>query len=172
MMKDPILNTAEQRIEAQLQPVTRQNYNKIVTAGLAFALHGGPNSIAASLQNSKSPIYDCASGAINLVLLLRKQAHGVMPPQALVPAALVLMMHGLDVAENLGKIEITDDVLAEATHVFTQLILPRLGLPPQKVAQMTQKVHGIINDPNQMERVNRAAGVVQDPRASTPTPGV
>src|SRR3990167_9921915 len=97
-----LLKTVEAKIESQLQPDTKANSDKIVNAGMKLALAKGPDGILASLKNSKDPVSDVVHVAIGIVGMLRREAHGAMPPKAMVPAAFVLMLHGLDFAQKLG----------------------------------------------------------------------
>jgi hypothetical protein len=55
-LNNKILNDSEQKIEASLTPENRNNYMKIVVAGMKVAMQGGPNSILASLCNK--PVLD------------------------------------------------------------------------------------------------------------------
>lgn len=166
---DPILVQAEQKVQSGLTPQNAVNVQKIVNAGLQAALAGGPNSILASLQHSQNPVHDCVVGAVNLALLLRKQSRNTMPLQALVPAALILMMKALDTAERIGMIKVDANLLAQATQMFAEDIMPKLGVTPQVLAGATAKVHRVMADPGTMERINRAAGTSVDPRAGRPT---
>lgn len=164
-----LLTQTEQKIEGQLQGDTRQNYMKIVVAGMHAGMAGGPKSILASLKNSKDPIHDCAVGAVHLVLILRKQAKGVMPLKAMVPAATTLMLKALAFAERLGMVQVTPQNLAQATRILTNTLFAAFHITPQMMQAVAQKVRGITQDPGHMEAIKRAAGVVKDPNASEPT---
>ena len=100
LLSNNILQAAEKKLESQLTPENHQDYLKVVVAGLKVALQKGPDSAMAALRNSKDPINDCAIGAINLCLLMRKQSRGTMPVKAMVPAAMTLMLHALDFVDN------------------------------------------------------------------------
>jgi hypothetical protein len=91
-LSNPLLQQTEDRIEGNLAPENRQSYMKIVVAGMHIGLDKGPQSILASLAKSPDPIADAAKGAVSLVLILRKQAQGVMPLIAMVPAAMTLLL--------------------------------------------------------------------------------
>lgn len=169
-LQNSVLQQAEQKIEAGMTPKTKANYMKVVVAGMRAGLHGGPNSILASIRQSKNPLQDCALGAINLATLLFQESRGTMPMQALVPGAMTLMLKALDFADKVGVIKIGGPELAQATHIFTATIMQRLGVTTQMLQHATGKIHAMTNDPVQMERLKREAGVVKAPNASTPTP--
>ncbi len=169
-LKNSLLKTAEQRIESQLLPDVRAAYMKIVVTGMQAALSGGPNGMAAKLRHSKDPIGDAARGAVNLVILMSHQAKGVMPPKAIPPAAATLMFQALDFLEKSGIVKIGPQELGQATHTQANYLLAKFKVTPQSLASMAQRVHGVMQDPTAMEKINRKAGVVQAPGTSAPTP--
>lgn len=169
-LSNPLLQATEDKVEQGLDPQTSQNVTKIVVAGMHAALDKGPNSILARLQQSQDPITDCAKGAVSLVLILRKEAKGVMPLKAMVPAAMVLMIKALDFADRAGIAKIGNDELVRATHIFTDFMFARLGISKQNLANMADRVHAITGDPDAMAAVNMKAGITQHPLAAKPTP--
>lgn len=166
----PILDAAEQRIESQLTPETRENYLKIVIAGMKAGLDKGPDSIMASLKTSQDPIADCAKGAIGIVLILRRQAKGIMPIKAMIPAAMTLMLKALAFADKTGIVKVGNDELVRATNIFSHILMGKIGVTPQMIQTALVKVHGLTQDPVAMEQMKRKAGVVRHPDASEPTP--
>lgn len=169
LLNNKILNVAEQKIENQLTPEVRHDYLKVVVAGMHAGLANGPKSMMASLKDSKDPVKDCAFGAINLCVLLMKQSRNTMPMKAMVPAAFTLMLLALDSAERMGKIKVTSELLVQATHYYTNQIFKVLNITPQMLQTAAGKLHTITKDPTNLENMKRRAGVVRDPRASTPT---
>lgn len=170
ILKDnEILASAEKKIESELLPDVRENYLKIVVAGMKAGVHGGLSSILASLEDSEDPVKDCAVGSVNLVLLLRRQSRGTMPVNALVPAAMTLMIRSLDFAHESGIVEVGREELVSATKTFTNQLFRSFNMNTSMLNSMAGKVTGVLGDPAKLERVNRKAGVVKDPRASTPT---
>lgn len=167
---NPLLQATEAGIERGMDPETRQNYDKIVVAGMAAALDKGPNSILASLRQSKDPVSDAAKGAVALVFLLRKEAKGVMPMKALVPAGLTLMLKALDFADRAGIAKVGQPELVRATHVFTDQVFARSGISKQQLATAATKVHALTQDPQAMAAINLKAGVTRHPMAAEPTP--
>jgi hypothetical protein len=167
-LKNPTLRGIEQQIEASLAPENRQNFMKVVVWGMSVGLSGGPKGLLATLRDSKDPVSDCALGAVNLVQMLRLQSQGTMPVQAMVPAAMVLMLNALDFAERARLAEIDNEQIVRATHIFTNQIFAVLGITPQMVHRTASAVQGFIEDPAKLELIRRRAGVVRDPRASLP----
>ena len=106
LMENGLLQAAEQKIESALTPENRVDYMKIVVAGMKTALYKGPNGGLASLTKSKAPIQQCVSGAINLCMMMKQHATGTMPVKALVPAAMTLMLKGLDFLDKTGTVKV------------------------------------------------------------------
>lgn len=169
-LSNPLLQKTESQIETNLTPENRDNFNKIVVAGMHVALDKGPNGLMGSFAQSKDPIADAAKGAVSLVLILRKQARGVMPVQAMVPAAMSLMLRALDFIDRSKIAAIGQPELVRATHIFTDFIFARLGITKAGLANAATKVHGITQDPSAMAAINLKAGVTRHPMAATPTP--
>jgi hypothetical protein len=169
-LNNPVLQQAEEKVESQLQPKVRADYDKVVVAGLKAGLNNGPKGILAALVNSKQPIQDCVTGAFNLVSLLYKESRGTMPIQALVPGAMTLMLHALDFADRARIVKVGAPELVQATHMFATLALQRFGISGKMLHTAAAKIHGIASDPAQMERLNREAGVSKAPEAAAAAP--
>lgn len=169
-LSNPLLQAAESKVESGLTPETRQNYLKITVAGMHAALSGGPDSIMATLRKSADPVADCAKGAISLVLILRRQSHGIMPLKAMVPAAMTLMLKALDFADRSKIAKVGQPELVRATHVFVDTMFARFGITKQGLAQAGQKVYALTQNPAAMDKINMKAGVTAHPGATPPPP--
>lgn len=166
MSENKLLAATEQKIEAGLTPQTRDAYEKILVAAMKVSLKDGQAGILAGLGKSQDPLKDVAVGAINVVMLLRKQSPA-MPPQALVPAAMTLMLNGLDFMDRSGIEKIDVPQIDKATRHFTNHLLKVFNVTPQMLQQMAGQVNGVMKDPVAMEKIARRTGQVRDPGAST-----
>jgi len=169
-LSNPLLAQAEAKIESGLTPENRANYLKIVVAGMRLAMDKGPQGILASLQHSQDPVADCAKGAISLCFIMRKQAKGVMPMKAMVPAAMTLMLKALDFVDRTKMVPIGKPELDRATQIFTNQMLRLTGITRQGLQNAANRVHQIMNDPDAMAKINLKAGITRHPMAATPTP--
>ena len=167
---DSVLKQAEDRVEAQLDPKVKPDYDKIVAAGMRIALAKGPNGILASLKTSKQPLKDCATGAVALAVTVFKESRGTAPIKALIPAASTFMFQALDFCQKSGIIDVGAQELIAATHIFTDVLFKQLGITPQMLQTAAQKIHGLANDPTAMAKMKIAAGVAKHPNAIEPTP--
>ncbi len=104
------------------------------------------------------------------MIILRKQARGVMPVKAMVPAAMTLMLKALDFVDRSKIVAVGQPELVRATHIFTDTMFARLGITKAGLANATQRVHAITQDPQAMAAINLKAGLTRHPMAATPTP--
>jgi hypothetical protein len=165
-----ILLAAEQKIEGQLTPGVRADYMKVVVAGMHAGLAHGPKSIMAGLRDSKDPDQGLRHG--------RDQLRGAADEAVAQHHAdegdgagggHTLMFLALDSAERMGLIKITNQVVAQATHYYTNHIFKVLNISPQMLHTAAGNLHKITSNPTNMEELRRRAGIVRDPRASLPT---
>ncbi len=168
LLNNRLLQAAEQKVESGLTPDNQKDYMKIVVAGLRVVLAKGPDGIMASLKKSRDPVHDAAVGAVNIVLLMSKQSRGTMPPKALVPAAMTLMLQALDFVEKAKITKVTAKKLDRATFIFRNQMLGAFHVTPDSLRDAGVKVHAIMQDPTKMDIIARRTGVVKDPRASVP----
>ena len=169
-LTNPLLQQAQDKIEAGLTPENRADYMKIVVAGLHIALDKGPNGLLASMAKSHDPIADAAKTAVSLVILMSRESKGVMPPKAMVPAALTLMLHALDFADRSKIVAIGEPELVRATHIFGDTVFARFGISKAGLANATQRVHALTQDSGAMTKIQMKAGLLKHPLAATPTP--
>lgn len=169
-LNNKVLQACLARIEEQLAPENRDNYMKIVVAGMRVALDKGPNGIAGSLLKSKDPVADAAKGAIGLVLGMREEAKGVMPMQAMIPAAMSLMLKALDICDRAGLVKVGNEEVDRATKIFTGMIMKMHKITPQMLKHATSKVNQLSEDPAALQKMRLAAGFDRHPNAPTPTP--
>lgn len=160
LARNTLVKQVEAQIEQRLRAGVRDNYMKIVVAGMKAAMSGGDKSILAQMRGSKDVVRDAVEGAIGLVGTLRRAAKGVMPVDALIPAAMTLMLEALDYAERVGMITLGKDTIDQATQLFIETLLPRLGMTPQKLGQVTSQVHQVMQDPERMAKL-QGVGVAQ-----------
>jgi len=150
LIENTLLKQAEVSVERGIPPAQRDNYLKIVVAGMKYALDKGPGGVLASLKDSKDPLSDSVRGAIGIVGALRRGAKGTMPVAAMVPAAMTLLLHALDFAEKMKLLTITTVELNKATQLFSETIMPLLQVSKAKLDESVGQVHDILRDPEKM----------------------
>ena len=164
-----ILQAAEAQVEAGMTPEARDDYLKVVVAGLRTGLKDGANSLLASLKTSPKPLDDCARGAANVVLMLRAQSRNTMPLKAMIPAGFTLTLKAMEFAERARILKVGKDELVAATNLYSNYMFKALKITQPMLDKAAQAVTGILDDGAKMEIVKRRVGAVKDPRASVPT---
>ena len=128
-IQNPLLRQVEDKVEASLgKGQNRQDWLKIVIAGMRAGLANGHQGMLAQLNGRPDPIRDCAVGAVNLVLYLRQISRGTMPVRAMIPAATTLMLQALDFADSAGIAKIGQEELGRATHIFANTTFKAFGI--------------------------------------------
>ena len=74
--------------------------------------------------------------------ILYQQSKKTMPITVMGPTAFLLMLEGLDFLEKAGKIEVTPDLLDEATKDFGSSFLQLFGVTPEKMQSMIAAKQG------------------------------
>lgn len=169
LLDNKILAAAEQELERSLTPKNREDYMKVVVAGMKVAKAGGIGGMLGKLRGNPDPIGGCVRGAINLAVMLKMQARGVMPDAAMIPGAWTLMLQALDFADKAGVIKVGAPELEKASRIFANEIFRALKITPAMLEAAGKNVQGVMQDPAKMEIIARRIGAVKDPRASTPT---
>ena len=168
-LQTPILKEAEAKNEAGLDPANRDNYEKIVKAGLAAAM-GQDGKLLRTLHNNPDPVRAAAAGTVALLMIFRSHAKGIMPIKAMAPAGLTLMLYALDFLNRSGAAKIGNAELDRAEQIFANDMFHALGITAAMIHAAAAQVHGITQDPAAMYQVNMKAGVLRHPNAATPTP--
>lgn len=172
-LNNPLLQQAQDQLEAALTPENRADYEKVVAAGMHVALDKGLNGLLSKLAQAPDPIKAAAQGAVGLVLILEKEAAGkgqVMPRMALVPAAATLLFKALDFLDRSKIVAIREPEMVRAAHIFTDFMFARSNITKQGLAKAGERVHALTQDPDAMQKINFKAGVLRHPMSATPTP--
>lgn len=168
-LNNPLLQNIENGIEASLTDANHDDYDKIVTAGMHLALADG-GKMMVQLEKAPDPIAGAAKGAVGLMLIMRKDAKGIMSMKAAVPAAMTLLLKALDFVDRSKIAPVGNPEIERATHIFTDFLFARMGITKQGLANLAQKVHGLTQDPAAVHTLQMKAGTIQHPMAAKPTP--
>lgn len=130
-----IAREARQQIEAHIPPQFRAPVERLVLAGMKVMFSPQTHELAMrQVQESEDPAAGAAIGVAALMSQLTSRVKGELPPPAIVPAALILLMEALAFLAEGGQVELTDEVVADATQDLAGYLMQKLGLTPDKVA--------------------------------------
>lgn len=161
---NPMLAKAEDGIQSKVSPANQANLAKAIHAGLTIMY--SPKMVEQRNQmiaNSKDPAKDAGQGAARLVSNLYQQSGQKMPQQLIVPAAMIFAFEWLDLVSKAGKVQITPDLIAQATQEVGNAVLPMFGVTPDKLNQMrTSAQQGGAQAPTQQAQAAPTGGIISN----------
>jgi hypothetical protein len=140
---NPMLQQAEQGIEAKVPANLKDGLDKVVHAGLTILY----SPKLAQQRNERiaattDPVKDVGEGAARMMSNLFQQSGKKMPMQLIVPAAMILGFEYLDLLGKAGKAEVTPDLIAKASQSIADSLLPLFNVTKEQLAGMMAKAQG------------------------------
>lgn len=158
-MNNEMIIKAEAAIDAKVSPKDKAAYDRIVLAGMKVMFsketHG---QLVQGLKESPEPLKTAVEGIIGILGILFKESRNTMPVGPMILAGQSLLMEGLDFMEQGGMIEVTPDVLAEATQIYIETLLPKIGMSPEKMQAIMAQTQGVMSDPEKMAQFEQSQG--------------
>ena len=131
-----------QRIEEEIlrsaPPEMRSKIERMVIAGRKIIYDPQTNQmLLEQFQNlpAGSDADRLAQGVASIMSMIAEQSKGPFPADAAMPAAVIIMADVADFLGEAGMIEVTDDLIAEATQALAGYMLKKLGIGPEELAQ-------------------------------------
>lgn len=87
-------------------------------------------------QNNGDIPTNIGEGVAKLISLLFADSKGKLPLRVLIPAGIILVCQAIEFVNDAGSVEITPDVLNQATMEFSSSFLQLLGVTPDKLQQI------------------------------------
>lgn len=158
-MQNEMIIKAEAAIDAKVPPADKEAYDKIVLAGMKVMFEDKQMhaQLLQGLQQSPE-VKTVVDGIIGIIGLLFQQSRNSMPVGPMILAGQSLMMEALDFMEEAGMIEATPDLLAEATQLYIETILPKIGMTPEKMKAVMGKAQGLLSDPQKLAQFKQKQG--------------
>lgn len=133
---NPKLQQVEQAVQAKVPPDLMNAFDRIVVAGEKIMYSPETRQMLQSqLGKQGDPTEIAGEGVAKLMGIMFKKSKGTMPMKAAVPAAQVLLCEGLDFMEQAGLVQVTDEVIAQATKAMMAYLLQIFGFSKDKVDQ-------------------------------------
>jgi hypothetical protein len=137
-MKNPMLTTIEEKIEANIPKENREAYKRMTIAAgkMLFSEKTNKNMLLVKDPESrKKPVETISTGVIELAWLLYVQSDKQMPAEVLVPGCVVVACWVMDFAERSYGIEITPDLIAAVTKLTYEKMFEKLGVTPEQLRE-------------------------------------
>lgn len=137
---NPLLVKTEQAVRAKVPPAQMKAFEKIIAAGAKVMYSEGMHKlILQQFQSNDNPAEAAGEGAAKLMGILINQSKGTMPMEAGMPASDVILLEILDMLDELGKLKVDKNTLAEAAQAKASALMQLFGITPQKLDEMMAK---------------------------------
>ncbi len=139
-----ILETTRQQIlESVKPPQLTQAIEKVVEAGKKILYSPDTREMVLQELQSDGEMQDViGSGVAKLTGLVYSEYKKTLPMEVLMPVCMLLMIEVLDFLEQGGKVQVTNEFLAEVTQSTASAMLQLLGVTPEKLEEYTQQAQG------------------------------
>lgn len=171
---NPMLEQAEQGIQSKVPSNLQEPLSRVVHAGLTIMY----SPQLAQQRNdhmavSKDPAQDAGQGAARLISNLYQQSNKTMPVEVIVPASMIFAFEYLDLVAKAGKVQITPDLIAQATQAVADAVLPLLGVTKDKLAGMIAQSQrgGTPGQSSAPAAPTPSAGIIGNAQAAQPATG-
>lgn len=115
-----------------LQPPQVPQLKRIVVAGMKVMFSQQSHGLMVKQLQGPGPIAQkLATGIAGLMGLLMKESQNSIPPQLIIPAAMVLLAHAAEYAAHTTPV--TDQDVGQAMTLMVHMVLKASGLDPAKV---------------------------------------
>jgi hypothetical protein len=133
---NPKLQKVEQAVQQQVPPDQMSAFERIVVAGEKIMYSPQTRHMLQSqLGKNGDPTEIAGEGVAKLMGIMLQKSKGTMPMKAAIPAAQVLLCEGLDFMEQAGLVQVSDEVIAQATKAMMAYLLQIFGFSKDKIDQ-------------------------------------
>lgn len=153
---NPLLEESQAAILQQADERLRPVIMKLVAAGQEVMYSEKTRQMMVEQLGDGQDPEAVGAAVAKLTGILFNQSKNTAPMQALIPAANLLMLEGLQFLEDAGTIQVTPQSLAQYTMATNSSLLQMLGVTPEKLQGMIQQSGA----PAQPEQPMPAAGII------------
>lgn len=139
---NPILTKTKQAIEQKADPRLKPVVSKLVAAGMKVMYSEETRQMSIDALKGARDAESIGAAVAKLAGILFNQSKQTAPMQALVPAAMLLLVEGLAFLEDSGAVEVTPELVADSTLAMTSALLQLLGATPEQIQGYMQKSQG------------------------------
>jgi hypothetical protein len=151
---DPLFQKTIDGVAAQAQ--NKDAYARIVKAGLIAMFDKQTHEmLMEGLDEAPDAAEWAGKGVAGLLGMLAKQSRGTMPFKEMLLAGVTLLMHGLDFLTQMGKLEVSPDIVTTGMKAYSMAILGAAGIDEQKLGQMAELSQQAMADPERAEQIKQ-----------------
>ncbi len=127
------------RAKMNLPPELKKAYERVLQAGIKLMFD--PRTRAETMQMIAAPgdpVQKIAQGVGSVMVVLFEQSNGTMPQQIIIPVAVELVMHVVEVVREAGA-EISNEQVGAATEQTINFIMQKFGIDPNQLESMAKQ---------------------------------
>lgn len=163
--QDAALAKIQEQIRQKTPANLRVAVQKIYVAGMKVMY--SPETHQLVLKQLEDAAIDpgtaVGKGVATLITLLWRQSNGTMPIPAVPLAAVLLVCEALDFLEKTKMVEVTPQTIDTATQTVIAILMQKVGLTPEKMAQIAKQGPGAAATPDGAQPPQDAAQPPQQP---------
>lgn len=131
----------EQRLMSALPENARDGVTRIILAGRKIMYASETKQIIEDELAQDIPDWQKIGESVaGLMTIIDGQANGKIPSAYIVPAAIQLVFDAADFMSDTGRIEPSDEEVAQATIYVAILLLKKMRVPDNQIMQMAQQL--------------------------------
>lgn len=139
-VSDPILKELRDKIEAKIPANLKDDYLRIVVAGTKIIVSEQTHQMAVkafqeALKKIGDPVKAVANSTLTLISIIYRESRGKMSFPAATPAAVVLMCHVFELAEKMGLVQITPEIVGQGVKLVGAGVLKLFGVTTDQLTQ-------------------------------------
>lgn len=134
---NPLLTKIQNGVKAKIPANLQDAFLRTTLAGRKLMFDPQSHDLLIQrLKQTPDLVVNAANGSANLVAYMYKESKKTMPAKVIAPAAMFLLCEMLDFLERSGKIQITKEVIAQATRSVAGATMHKFGVNQQTMAAM------------------------------------
>lgn len=129
-----LIQKTEEAIRAKSNP---RKLDDVVEAGEGIMFsEGGAGMFKEQVDKPGDIVENAAEGVAKLLGILFEQSKGTMPMDTAITAASILLLRGLDFLEEAGRVQVTNEVIAQAMKAMSSYVLQLFGVTQDQIKGM------------------------------------
>jgi hypothetical protein len=154
---------AKVEAEAQKHAKDREEYDKFVTAGMRYMFQPKiVNVLKREIGKGDDPAIEVGEGVAGITMILSKNVGKEVTIETIIPAAITMMVHGMDAMAKAGLIEINEETVGEATNALCMKLLELMGITPQMLNHAAGRVNEELANPEFAAKAQQSMGGMQN----------
>lgn len=147
IIQHPMLAQIVEQITEKVPQGMEQAFDDAIMAGLQMMHHPETHQQMLDHLDAEGDVAEnIGEGVAKLVAMIMMETKGKMPPEAVINAGVVLVMHGIEFAAQSEDVVINEKTIDTASDSYSAYLLQLLGWTPDKLNDALLAQQGEAND--------------------------